>query len=67
MYFITILQESVFVVNTSVDDGSVIVDLMKCFIMKDVDNPRFPRLSAEVTALKTTEEGVSVDEFKMML
>ncbi len=33
---------------------------MKCFMTKNVDNPRFPRLSAEVTALKTTERGVSV-------
>ena len=36
-----------------------ISDLMTCFTMSEVNNPKFPRLSAEVTKLKTTEGGIS--------
>ena len=46
-------------VNTAVDDGSDIADLMSCFTKKEVNNDKFPKLSAEVTRLKTTEGGVS--------
>lgn len=45
-------------VNTVIDDGTEISELMACFMKKEVKNPRFPRLSAEVTRLKETEEGV---------
>ena len=46
-------------VNTVIKDGSDISDLMTCFTMSEVNNPKFPRLSAEVTKLKTTEGGIS--------
>ena len=46
-------------VNTTIDDGSDISDLMSCFTKKEVKNPKFPKLSAEVTRLKTTEGGAS--------
>ncbi len=46
-------------VNTTIDDGSDISDLMSCFTKKEVKNPKFPNLSAEVTRLKTTEGGAS--------
>ena len=45
-------------VNTVVDDGTDIADLMSCFTKKLVNNPKFPEFSAEVTRLKTTEGGV---------
>ena len=32
---------------------------MSCFTKKEVKNPKFPNLSAEVTRLKTTEGGAS--------
>ena len=32
-------------------------DLMSCFLKKEVKNPKFPKLSAEVTRLKETEGG----------
>ena len=32
---------------------------MSCFKKKEVKNPKFPNLSAEVTRLKTTEGGAS--------
>ena len=44
-------------VNTVVDDGTDIADLMSCFTKKLVNNPKFPEFSAEVTRLKTTEGG----------
>lgn len=44
-------------VNTVIDDGTVISDLMSCFLKKEVKNPKFPKLSAEVTRLKETEGG----------
>lgn len=45
-------------VNTAVDDGSDISKLMSCFVKKEVHNPKFPKLSEEVTRLKTTEGGI---------
>lgn len=45
-------------VNTEVDDGTDIADLMSCFIKKEVNNPKFPLLSSEVKRLKETEGGV---------
>lgn len=47
-------------VNTVIDDGTDIADLMSCFTKKEVCNPKFPKLSQEVQKLKTTEGGVSV-------
>lgn len=44
-------------VNTVIDDGSDISDLMACFMKKEVKNPKFPALSAEVSRLKETEGG----------
>lgn len=44
-------------VNTVIDDGTDISDLMACFMKKEVNNPKFPNLSAEVTRLKETEGG----------
>lgn len=44
-------------VNTVIDDGTKISDLMACFMKKEVKDPKFPKLSAEVTRLKETEGG----------
>ena len=44
-------------VNTVIDDGTDIADLMACFVKKEVKNPKFPALSAEVSRLKETEGG----------
>jgi len=44
-------------VNTVIDDGTDISDLMACFVKKEVKNPKFPYLSAEVARLKETEGG----------
>jgi len=45
-------------VNTTIDDGSDIADLMSCFVKKEVNNPKFPILSKKVAELKSTEGGV---------
>lgn len=44
-------------VNTAVDDGTDIAELMSCFIKKEVKHPKFPALSSEVKRLKETEGG----------
>jgi len=44
-------------VNTVIDDNTDIADLMACFTKKEVNNPKFPELSAEVKRLKETERG----------
>lgn len=46
-------------VNTTINDHSDVAELMTCFKQKMVDNPKFPRLSAEVQRLKNTEGGIS--------
>ena len=46
-------------VNTTVDDGTDIADLMACFTKKEVKNSKFPKLSGEVQRLKETEGGLS--------
>lgn len=46
-------------VNTVVDDGSDISELMACFVKKRVKSSKFPALSAEVTRLKETEGGAT--------
>ena len=45
-------------VNTVIDDHSDIAELMSCFMKKEVNNPKFPALSAEVRRLKETEGGI---------
>lgn len=47
-------------VNTVIDDGTDIAELMACFMKKEVKSPKFPVLSAEVQRLKETEGGVRV-------
>lgn len=47
-------------VNTVIDDGTDIAELMSCFTKKEVKNPKFPALSSEVKRLKETEGGVQV-------
>lgn len=47
-------------VNTTIDDGSDIAELMSCFIKKEVKNPKFPQLSSEVKRLKETEGGINM-------
>ena len=44
-------------VNTVIDDGTDIADLMACFTKKEVKNSKFPALSSEVKRLKETEGG----------
>ena len=44
-------------VNTVIDDGTDIAELMSCFLKKEVKNPKFPAMSAEITRLKETEGG----------
>ncbi|MBR1856677.1 MAG: PD-(D/E)XK nuclease family transposase [Oribacterium sp.] len=46
-------------VNTSIDDGSDIADLMSCFEKKEVNNKKFPKFSQRVADLKTTEGGAT--------
>ncbi|MBQ6833757.1 MAG: hypothetical protein IJO55_04995, partial [Lachnospiraceae bacterium] len=45
-------------VNTAIDDGTDIADLMSCLTKKEVKNSKFPALSSEVKRLKETEGGV---------
>lgn len=45
-------------VNTTIDDGTDIAELMSCLTKKEVKNIKFPKLSAEVKRLKETEGGV---------
>ena len=48
-------------VNTAVDDGTEIAELMKCFLQKEIDNPKFKRFQKRVKYFKEDKEGV----FKM--
>ncbi len=45
-------------VNTKVNDGSEISELMECFESPKVDNPKFPYLSERVKHYKEQQEGV---------
>lgn len=47
-------------VNTVIDDGTDIAELMSCFTKKEVKNDKFPALSSEVKRLKDTEGGARV-------
>lgn len=44
--------------NTKVNDGSEISELMECFESPKVDNPKFPYLSERVKHYKEQQEGV---------
>lgn len=46
-------------VNTCIDDGTEIADLMRCFMQQEVHDPRFPKLSSRVYYLKEQEGGVA--------
>lgn len=46
-------------VNTAINDGSLIAELMDCFKQTEFDNPKFPKLTNRVKMLKTTEGGAS--------
>lgn len=46
-------------VNTAVNDGTDIAELMSCFLQKMVDNSKFPVFSSEVKRLKETEGGAT--------
>lgn len=45
-------------VNAAIDDKSDIAELMSCFLMKEVNSKKFPKLTEEVTKLKCTEGGL---------
>lgn len=45
-------------VNTAVDDGSEISELMQCFLQTEVNNRKFPKLSKRVYYFKNDEEGI---------
>lgn len=47
----------IILVNTTIDDGSDVAQLMSCMVKKEVRDPKFPILSAEVERLKNTEGG----------
>ena len=50
--------ERVFV-NTAVKDGTTISEYMDCFLQKEVDNAKFPKLTNRVHYLKHEEGGVN--------
>ena len=50
--------EEIFV-NTSIDDGSAVADLMRCFLQAEVSTKEFPELTRKMQWVKHTEEGVS--------
>jgi predicted transposase/invertase (TIGR01784 family) len=59
--------EEIFV-NAAVNDGSIIAELMAGFMDPMFNNPKFPRISAEVNRLKNTEGGIgTMCEFSRLL
>lgn len=46
-------------VNTAVNDGSTIAELMECFMQEQVNNKKFPLLSSRVWYYKNEEGGVN--------
>lgn len=44
-------------VNTSIDDGTKISELMRCMTQKEVNDANFPKLVKRVKFLKTSEGG----------
>lgn len=47
-------------VNTAVNDGSDIAELMQCFLQTEVNNPKFPNMSRRVGFFKNNKEGVRI-------
>ena len=45
-------------VNTKIDDGTDIAELMKCFMQTEVDNDKFPAVSKRMKYLKHSEGGL---------
>lgn len=45
-------------VNTAINDGSTIAELMECFMQEQVDNKKFPLLSSRVWYFKNDEGGI---------
>ncbi|MGN1156689.1 MAG: PD-(D/E)XK nuclease family transposase [Agathobacter sp.] len=46
-------------VNTAVNDGSTIAELMECFLQEQVTNNKFPLLSSRVWYFKNDEGGIN--------
>ena len=46
-------------VNTAINDGSEIAELMKCFLQEQIDNEKFPLLSDRVWYFKNDEGGLN--------
>lgn len=46
-------------VNTAINDGSTIAELMECFLQEQVDNKKFPLLSQRVWYFKNDEGGIN--------
>lgn len=46
-------------VNTAVNDGSTIAELMECFLQENIENKKFPLLSSRVWYFKNDEGGVN--------
>lgn len=46
-------------VNTAINDGSSIAELMQCFTQKDLDNPKFKAVTRRFKELKETEGGLT--------
>ncbi len=44
-------------VNTKVNDGTDIAELMQCFMQREVNNPKFPAFTGRMNTLKHTERG----------
>lgn len=47
-------------VNTKINDGSTIAELMKCFTQEHVNNQKFPMLSNKVWYYKNDEGGIRI-------
>lgn len=47
-------------VNTKIDDGSTIAELMKCFMQEQVNSKKFPLLSNRVWYFKNDEGGIRI-------
>lgn len=45
-------------VNTEINDGSEISELMQCFLQTEVNNEKFPKLSKRMYYFKHNEEGI---------
>ena len=46
-------------VNTAIDDGSEIAELMSCFTKTELENPKFPAVTSRFREIKTTEGGLN--------